>query len=1025
MRTRFGAGGSRLLFGCCVAGAIALVGLPASASATQVTFSYTGAAQSFSVPGVNSVTIDAIGAGGGDLSDRDHYFGLHNLPAGLGGEAVDRVTVTPGQTLQVNVGGKGTSGPYWLASGVAAGGFNGGGDSGPAMNSLGAGGGGGASDVRRGGTTLDDRIIVAAGGGGSTPNCLGGDGGGASGGAGTEYTPPSDPSDPGNPGPMEEGCGGGASGGPGTPSSAGGGGRISHSGVTSSPGGAGALGVGGNGGGITNDGGYVGAGGGGGLYGGGGGASSQTNGYPAGAGGGGSSFTIHGGGMTSGVNSGNGSVTISYLDLSVAVSGRNAVVDDSIHATATLNDASPGSSFVVFAAYGPEDPTCTGTAAFTDIRTISADGTVQSGDFQPQGVGDYRWVVTYDNTATGDQAESPCNDPSTTPGNIVTVAPPKPTDLSFSPGSPSNDNAPRIFGKAFAGSTVSVFTEPDCSGTMAAQGPASDFRDTGLALSVPDNSTTTFYAEVGGGPVGSGCSTESATYVEDSTPPVATIQSTPSALSDKTFAGFSYSSNEAGSTFECALDSGAFASCPASGADYVNLADGTHTFEVEATDRAGNVSDPESFTWVIDTVAPQTTILGGPSGTTSEAASTFSFSSDQPGSTFECRIDDGDYFNCDTPYTTPALAEGPHAFSVRATDPAGNVDPTVALRTFRVQFGAPETTISSGPGGTTSNATPTFTFTSSAPDSTFECRIDDAAYSSCETPYTAPALAEGAHAFSVKATDGDGDTDQTAALRTFTVQFGPPQTTIESGPSGAVHDLNQAFTFSSSKPDSTFECRIDGAAFSRCESPYSVPPLADGPHAFSVRATDEDGDTDETAALGTFNLQTVLVQVSGSTLVVKAPRGTSDNIAITQPTSGSLVVTDGSGATYSGSSLHAGAGCDQTLDSTVTCDTRGLEAIRVFAGDRADRVAGSTALPATVNGVTGDDVLVGGPADDRLVGGPGADSFSGRGGSDRLQARDDDADAKISCGSGSADRASLDLQPKDSPVQNCGTVIRR
>jgi hypothetical protein len=83
---------------------------------------------------------------------------------------------------------------------------------------------------------------------------------------------------------------------------------------------------------------------------------------------------------------------------------------------------------------------------------------------------------------------------------------------------------------------------------------------------------------------------------------------------------------------------------------------------------------------------------------------------------------------------------------------------------------APETTIDSGPTGTTSDGTPTFTFSSDEPGSTFECGVDAEAFASCTSPYTTAALAEGEHTFEVRATDPAGNTDQSPAARTFTVK---------------------------------------------------------------------------------------------------------------------------------------------------------------------------------------------------------------------------------------------------------------
>lgn len=85
-----------------------------------------------------------------------------------------------------------------------------------------------------------------------------------------------------------------------------------------------------------------------------------------------------------------------------------------------------------------------------------------------------------------------------------------------------------------------------------------------------------------------------------------------------------------------------------------------------------------------DGTAPRTTIESGPEPVVRVGKVTFTFRADEPGSTFSCRIDDGDYQPCSSPFTTDSLSQGDHVFSVRATDPAGNVETTPAQRLFSV-----------------------------------------------------------------------------------------------------------------------------------------------------------------------------------------------------------------------------------------------------------------------------------------------------------------------------------------------------
>lgn len=220
-----------------------------SNSLLRTTFSYTGSSASTTVPtGVALAYITALGAKGG----------AGTSAGGSGGRVLARLTVTAGDTLNVRVGGQGTT--------SGGGGYNGGGS----KSASSTGGGGGASDIRTSADALANRIIVAGGGGG---------GANLSGGAG--------------------GSGGGLTAGAGAGSGAGGAGSQSAGGSS-----GGALGTGGN---ATVSGGGSGGGG----YYGGGGATSAS-----GGGGGGSGYADatlaaevkH----TNGSNAGDGSIVITW-----------------------------------------------------------------------------------------------------------------------------------------------------------------------------------------------------------------------------------------------------------------------------------------------------------------------------------------------------------------------------------------------------------------------------------------------------------------------------------------------------------------------------------------------------------------------------------------------------------------------------------------------------------------------------------------------------------------------------------------
>ena len=239
-----------------------------------------------------------------------------------------------------------------------------------------------------------------------------------------------------------------------------------------------------------------------------------------------------------------------------------------------------------------------------------------------------------------------------------------------------------------------------------------------------------------------------------------------------------------------------------------------------------------------DVTAPTTSLDSGPSGISGPNVS-FTFSSpDSPllGPGFECRFDTAEWESCGSPKAYSNLSDGSHTFRVRAVDAAGNPDPSPTVRTWTVDAIPPQTTIDSGPTGTTNDPSPSFAFSSSESPSTFECRLDSnqaAAWQSCTSPQPYSNLSDGSHTFDVRATDAVGNTDATPPSRTFTVDTTPPQTAIDSGPAGTTNDTSPTFAFSS-ELGASFECRLDSnqaSAWQNCNSPKTYSNVSDGsPH---------------------------------------------------------------------------------------------------------------------------------------------------------------------------------------------------
>jgi len=81
----------------------------------------------------------------------------------------------------------------------------------------------------------------------------------------------------------------------------------------------------------------------------------------------------------------------------------------------------------------------------------------------------------------------------------------------------------------------------------------------------------------------------------------------------------------------------------------------------------------------------------------------------------------------------------------------------------------------------------------------------------------------------------------------------PPKTAITDV---RVHHRRAESTFTSSDPNSTFECNLDHVSFRSCAAPKTYWGLSSGRHMLKVRATDAGGLVDPTPATKSFRIPT-------------------------------------------------------------------------------------------------------------------------------------------------------------------------
>ena len=205
---------------------------------------------------------------------------------------------------------------------------------------------------------------------------------------------------------------------------------------------------------------------------------------------------------------------------------------------------------------------------------------------------------------------------------------------------------------------------------------------------------------------------------------------------------FTFSGNDTGGVgidhFECSIDNSDFVTCTSPFTFRELLKDGAHTFRILSEDNVGNRgSSPQSFSWIVDTVSPSTTIDSvkdgnnnsiNTGGNSSSNSVIVSFSGIDTGGDqdkgvginhFECSVDGAAFSNCRMPMKLDKLTDGSHTIEIRSSDNVGNEDASPASFIWTIDTVPPNTSFSSvidgnrnavAAGGNTLSTSMTFTF---------------------------------------------------------------------------------------------------------------------------------------------------------------------------------------------------------------------------------------------------------------------------------------------------------------------------
>ncbi len=365
--------------------------------------------------------------------------------------------------------------------------------------------------------------------------------------------------------------------------------------------------------------------------------------------------------------------------------------------------------------------------------------------------------------------------PEVTDGYHLDVAAPAPPDITAAPAAVGNGSDPAW---SFNGESGAALECRLARGTIEVRpwAPCASPRTFGLA-GEPDGAYT--FSVRGTDSAGNTGAASTHTYEVDRVPPAPPgIAGAPGPVGRDRRPAWSFTA-EAGATFECtlagaagAIDEWAVCTSPR-GYDLGGQPDGGFGFGVRARDAAGNTSAATSSEYTLDTTPGAVTIEGGPGALGRDRRPAWRFSGEEAAS-FECRLSLRDVPVADwNPCTSPhgfdlgGRPDGTFAFSLRASDPAGNVGPIGSV-TYQLDTTPPEApTIERRPESPGTDRTPSWRFAGEK-DASFSCRVEGAEsgavsdWTLCASPFTADlARAEnGRYRFLVRASDIAGNTGE-------------------------------------------------------------------------------------------------------------------------------------------------------------------------------------------------------------------------------------------------------------------------
>ena len=219
---------------------------------------------------------------------------------------------------------------------------------------------------------------------------------------------------------------------------------------------------------------------------------------------------------------------------------------------------------------------------------------------------------------------------------------------------------------------------------------------------------------------------------------------------------------------------------------------------------------------------------------------------------FECSLDGGGFDPCSFGnwghIGLNDLADGEHSFRVRAVGYENEVSDAFEMY-WTVDTIAPWNPMLYGFPDPLTNLNSASIGFMGEDGASFSCSFDGGSYEPCgDSPKYLDGLTEGPHNLSVTQTDAAGNVGEAASVD-WTVDGTAPNPPELSGAPSSTTDSTSASIGFTGEDGASFSCSVDGGDYEACVSPIDLSGLSVGSHSFSVKATDQAGNTGSEASV--------------------------------------------------------------------------------------------------------------------------------------------------------------------------------